>query len=364
MRILYAFPEELPLSKARGLQSCATVSALGKQNTIWFAAPFKKDPFSFYQFSKSPGVRLVNISRKIGLFKSTILWALKLRLLIAKIKPHIIFLRHFKLAYYLLKWSIKPLVFEVHEILQDKHSARENLRDQEDFLYRKVSGLVFISQGLRSRAQEIYKFKKPYKIIPSGTFLCKKCANKKLEGEVEDIYYVGTAHYSWKGIDTLLEALRKTNFYLHIVGPFISREIPVFLQDRIKIYGWQSPKKIYDLLYAAQIGVLPNTGSTLISRFYTSPMKLLDYMATKTAVVAADLPSVRELVSEKEVLFFEPDNPSSLAEALKRLSQNPSLREELASNAYRKAKYFTWDQRADRLSRFFEEILYEDKIIN
>ncbi|MBX6422819.1 glycosyltransferase [Thermosulfurimonas sp. F29] len=357
MKILYAFSEELPIPKARGLQSCATVYALGKKGTVWLVAPFQKDPFYFYQIPKSPGIKLVNLSRRISFFKSTILWALKLRLLIAKIRPHVIFLRHFKLAYYLSKWKVKPLVFEVHEILRDKHPDWKNLHEQEDILYRKVAGLVFISQGLRKRALEVYNFKKPWVVVPSGTFLCHQCANKKLEGETKDIYYVGTAHYSWKGIATLFEALTKTNLHLHLIGPFSQDNIPSVLKNRVKIYGWQSLRKIYHLLYFAQIGILPNTRQIPVSCLYTSPMKLLDYMATKTAIVAADLPSVRELVSEEEALFFEPDNPSSLAKALKELAQNPSLREWLASNAYRKAQYFTWDQRANHLYQFFEELL-------
>jgi len=193
--------------------------------------------------------------------------------------------------------------------------------------------------------------------VPSGTFICKKCAHKKFQGVIKELYYLGTAHYSWKGIDTLFQTLLKEKeLLLHFIGPISIEKIPFSLRKRIKIYGWKSLSQIHQLLSHAQIGVLPNSKQVAVSYFYTSPMKLLDYMATKTAIAAADLPSIRELISEKEALFFEPDDPSSLREALKILSQDAKLRNYLASNAYQKARAFSWEKRAEKLINFFKKI--------
>ncbi|HIE33187.1 MAG TPA: glycosyltransferase [Thermodesulfobacteriaceae bacterium] len=359
MKILYAFPEELPLQKARGIQACATTSALSQISTTYFVAPFKGCPFKAYGISAAPSLNKINLPRKLGPFKSVFLWALKLKILTLKLKPDIIFVRHPKLAYFLIKLNVSSLFFEVHEILKDKHPSKEKMEYLEKHIYNKAKGLIFISSGLKSRAEELYSFKAPSIIVPSGTFLCEACAFKKfVPQKIHDIYYVGTGHYSWKGLNILFKALERCpSITLHFVGPFEEKKLPTSIRNRICVYGWQKFSSIHKILEKAQIGVLPNTGESTVSRFYTSPMKLLDYMATKTAVVASDLPSVRELVSEKEVLFFAPDDPQSLAEALQLLSQNSKLRERLATAAYEKAKEFTWERRAQILYRFFRENL-------
>ncbi len=357
MKILYSFPEELPLPKARGIQACATALALSKYSTIYFVSPFNKNPFQSYGLPASFSLKEIPLKRKWGSFKSTFLWALKLKLLTLKLKPDLTFVRHPKLALFLIKFRVFPLFFEVHEILKDKHPNKPKIESLERTLYTQTQGLVFISQGLKIRANKLYRFKIPYIIAPSGTFICNACASKKFIPEkIQEIYYVGTGHYAWKGLDTLFKALEDCpRLFLHFVGTLDKKNLPSFLKRRIRIYGWQNIWNIHQILKKAQIGVLPNTGKEIVSRYYTSPMKLLDYMATKTAIIASDLPSIRELVSEKEVLFFTPDNPKSLAEALHLLSQNGKLREYLAANAYEKAREFTWERRAQKLYQFFRE---------
>lgn len=359
MKILYAFPEELPLPRARGIQTCATASALSEISTTYLIAPFEGCPFRSYGLPVSPYLKRITLKRNWGPFKSVFFWALKFKILTLKLKPDLVFVRHPKLAFFLIKLKISPLFFEVHEILKDKHPEGTKIESLEKTIYTRVQGLVFISKGLKSRARELYHFKAPYTIAPSGTFICKACASKKFAPEkIQDIYYVGTSHYNWKGLDTLFKALEKCpSLTLHFVGPFEKKALPSALKRRIHVYEWQNFSSIQKILKKAQIGVLPNTGREAVSRFYTSPMKLLDYMATKTAVAASDLPSIRELASENEVLFFTPDDPQSLAETLQLLSQNSKLRERLATAAYEKAKEFTWEKRAQKLYRFFRENL-------
>lgn len=359
MRVLYAFPEELPLPKARGIQACATASALSEITTTYFVAPFKRCPFKDYGIPEAPDLKKINLSRNLGAFKSVIFWSLKLKILTLRLKPEIIFVRHPKLAYFLIKLRVSPLFFEVHELLKDKHPQRKKMEHLERRVYHGVQGLIFTSRGLKVRAEELYHFEVPSTILANGTFICKTCVGKEFTpSKIKDIYYVGTSHYAWKGLEVLFKALEKSpDLRLHFIGPFERESLPDFIKKRTYLYGWQNLPRIYKILEKAQIGVLPNTGRDPMSRFYTCPLKLLNYMATKTAVVASDLPSIRELVSEKEVLFFVPDDPHSLAEALRWLSRDPRLRKKLATKAYERAQDFSWEKRARKLLEFFRESL-------
>ena len=58
-----------------------------------------------------------------------------------------------------------------------------------------------------------------------------------------------------------------------------------------------------------------------------TPLKILEYMAMRCAVVAPDTENIRDLVvPDREGLLFRPDDLASLRDALSRLTGDPALR--------------------------------------
>ncbi len=70
------------------------------------------------------------------------------------------------------------------------------------------------------------------------------------------------------------------------------------------------------------------------------------------SVVASDLPSIREIVSEKECVFFTPDSPDDLAKAILTLVNDPGLEATFSMAAWKKAKEYSWDARAEKILSF------------
>ena len=64
-----------------------------------------------------------------------------------------------------------------------------------------------------------------------------------------------------------------------------------------------------------------------------NPMKTFDYLASGRAIAASDLPVFHEVLSEKNVLFCEPENPSDWIEKVGRLVKDESLRFRLGRQA-------------------------------
>ena len=95
--------------------------------------------------------------------------------------------------------------------------------------------------------------------------------------------------------------------------------------------------------------MLPNTALEDISKYYTSPVKLFEYMASGTSIVASDLPSVREIVSEEDVCFVKPDDPEALYEGIKRVLSDHNFAGEISRNAVLKSKSYTWPRRTSRI---------------
>ena len=59
----------------------------------------------------------------------------------------------------------------------------------------------------------------------------------------------------------------------------------------------------------ADVLALPNPSSA-ISREFTSPLKLFEYMASGRPIVASDLPSLREVLADgRNALLVEPATP-------------------------------------------------------
>lgn len=136
---------------------------------------------------------------------------------------------------------------------------------------------------------------------------------------------VYTGHlYAWKGVHTLAEASANlpTDFRVLMIGG-TSEDREVFAAylaerklERVVLVPHKPHAEAALYLAAADVLVLPNSGKDWNSRHTTSPIKLFEYLAAKRPVVASDLPSIREAVSDAEVRFVPPDDPVALASAI------------------------------------------------
>lgn len=172
--------------------------------------------------------------------------------------------------------------------------------------------------------------------------------------------YNGSLH-TWKGADTLAEAaaLLPDDMQVMFMGG-ADWDIEKFTekygdQKSIAIIGRKSDMERPVYLRAADVLVLPNTAKNEISVKYTSPLKLFGYMAAETPIIASDLPSIREVVSEKEVFFAEPDDPQSFADAMLHVRHNPEEAQRRASNARAVVEEFSWDKRAEQMFAIFQK---------
>lgn len=163
--------------------------------------------------------------------------------------------------------------------------------------------------------------------------------------------YIGRLD-GWKGTDTLIEAAKL--LAPQILVAFIGGEDPQVAELRKKhpdlcFLGHRPYSELADNQAAADVLVLPNTGKSDISTSFTSPLKLLSYMASSRAIVASDLPSVRELVGEDSAVFVAPDSPEALAQGIRELMQDTSRQQTLARNALERVQTHTWKARAEHI---------------
>ena len=90
--------------------------------------------------------------------------------------------------------------------------------------------------------------------------------------------------------------------------------------------------------------------------YYMSPLKMFEYMASQRPIIASDLPSIREVLDEKNCLFCKPDNADDLAEKINFLVVKDNFGRSIAAEAYNKVKDYTWAKRAKNILEFINKL--------
>lgn len=77
-----------------------------------------------------------------------------------------------------------------------------------------------------------------------------------------------------------------------------------------------------------------------------SPMKAIEYAAVNLPIVVSDFPSTRELFTDKEVYFVNPNNQEQIIKTIKHIYSHPQEAKAKANHAHKLVKKYTWVNRA------------------
>lgn len=168
----------------------------------------------------------------------------------------------------------------------------------------------------------------------------------------------------WHGLDLLVRAFgevarRGDPLHLLIVGDGPSRaEVErlaagLGVLDRLTITGRVPHDAVREYVAAMDIAVSPRATA------YASPMKILEYMAMAKAVIAPDMDNIRDLLTDRQdALLFRPEDSSALADRIRRLAGDPTLRAALGVAARRKVeRERSWSHNAAAVVRLAAECL-------
>ncbi len=171
-----------------------------------------------------------------------------------------------------------------------------------------------------------------------------------------NLLYIGTLA-DWQGLDTLMQAMplivAEQPVQLRIVGRGRKRQMKLLrkrarklgVEENVVVETAVKHKQIPALIQTADICIAPLSYNDRNVTQGCCPLKIIEYMAGGKAIVAANLPVVRELVTEgAEALLFEPDNPEDLARQVLKFLGNNEMREEYGRSAQQRAQQqLTWE---------------------
>jgi glycosyltransferase involved in cell wall biosynthesis len=377
MKITYIANARIPTEKAHGLQIMKMGESFGLAgNKVELVLPTRKnpdfknvDPFAYYKIAKNFKIRKIKTIDPRWLlefppgtyikFQSAFyIIGLFFFLLLRKNEDTIFYTRDEQLLPLLLLFS-KNVIWEGH-----------NLPSKKEFylkFWQKCLKIVVITKGLKEKLKELGIVEDKILVAPDGVDFNKfsnisdstEKVRKKLNLPLDKKLIIYTGHlYSWKGVQVLAEAskfLNQDRLVVFVGGT--DKDIFDFQEKNknfknILVAGNKPYDQIPYYLKAADVLVLPNSAKKDISRLYTSPMKLFEYMASKKPIVATDLPSIREILDSHNAVIAKPDDPKDLAEKINKTLTNKELSDKISKEAYEAAKNYTWEKRARNIINF------------
>jgi glycosyltransferase involved in cell wall biosynthesis len=146
--------------------------------------------------------------------------------------------------------------------------------------------------------------------------------------------YVRTWHGLPQVVDLLAHdpALADANLLIVGDGPgtadLVQRAQALKVEGRVHIAGLVERDVLAAYISIFDVALQPEVTA------YASPLKLFEYMALRRAIVAPDAANIREILTDDvDAILFEPNNPASLAQAVRALALDPSLRLRLGTAA-------------------------------
>ena len=369
MKLLYAFPEPLPLDRARGIQTTYTVRALASHglDVVLAHVPGAGDPFDSCALVKPANVELVPISHRLAWPLSSVHSG---RLFFTRLSDTIewstigaVFTRHLKLARAMLqRYPQLPLIYEAHEVFTDTapDARRNEIAALEEFVVSRAATIIANSHATARRLAERHRTCVSAEVIPNGVEYPPNVPEKDWANARQHVVYAGS-FFGWKGVDDLVAAARELPGYrIRMVGGDASSV------DRLKanvssagaaleFTGRVPHAQVAGELANACVAILPNRADT--DSTFTSPIKLFEYMAAGCAVVATDIPVLREVLDGPDAAWATPGDAPALARAIRAVAEAPGKAREMAARLREKARRYTWDARGERLSRLIRPLL-------
>jgi glycosyltransferase involved in cell wall biosynthesis len=368
VRLLYVFPEPLPLDRARGIQAVHTVGALAERGIRVALAhvPTGIDPFVAYAVPKTDGIELEPISHRLpwpleGIHSNAIFNA-RLARRLDRLDVSAVFARHLKPARFLQdRFPELPLVYEAHEVFADTvaPARRSKVIRLEGLVVGRAAALVANSQATARRLKELYQPVASIEVIPNGVDYPPSVPEKDWSRARELVIYAGS-FFGWKGVDDLVTAAaRLPGFRILLLGGDTAGVARLRARGdpagaRLEFAGRVPHEQVAGALARSCIAVLPNRADP--DSAFTSPIKLFEYMAAGCAVVASDLPALREVLGQEDAVWTSPGDASSLAHAIRTLAEDPVRARRLGERGREKARAFTWAARGGRLARIVRSL--------
>jgi glycosyltransferase involved in cell wall biosynthesis len=393
-KLVYLVNARLPTEKAHGYQICKMCEAFAHHALqVMLMHPYRYQPdpslreqtiFNYYGIERNFQVRalanwdVVRWNMRIPdqpfaiiFFAHALCYGLYAALLARREKADLYYTRDSEFAFWLTRLGL-PTVYEAHVV--PKHGQLWLLRRMAQD--QRLPMIVVLTCFIRERLVQLGFPPEKVLVLPDGVDLSlfhdlpsrEACRQRLgLPGDRSIIGYIGRFHTlgNEKGIPELVQTMSylpvlrgKEPLLLCVGGPMDA--VPTYVELACKLGVSERRLQFVDRvpnhevplwMRACDVVTIPWPW-TEFSAYFTSPLKLFEYMAAGVPIVASDLPSIRQVLRHGENAWLvEPGSHHSLGEGLNMVLGNPSTAQRLAARARSDVLRFTWLERAQTILR-------------
>jgi glycosyltransferase involved in cell wall biosynthesis len=243
------------------------------------------------------------------------------------------------------KWSIAraDLVITANIAFKRIFSARGCPPGKIAVVMNSPDGKIFPFRATRSEAVSGETGNKPFVIMYHGSLVERN------------------------GLDVAIDALARVqeivpSAELRIFGPstpFLEHMMEVARNKNLhKSVHYFGSKKLEDLvpeIESCDLGVIPNPRNAFTE--INMPTRIFEYLALGKPVIAPSTLGIQDYFSKESLLFFEPGNPSDLAQQIEYAFYHPREVQEVVRRGQQVFLEHAWDRERETLLRRVSEIV-------
>ena len=325
-----------------------------------------KNPYTYFGVHESFVIRklatidLMPLRKYVGKFAYRLNYWLFIKAAVRHAKTHtpdIIYSRDWRIINKLANSGAK-LVYELHDF-----------REQDADGYKSVvatgAHIVVITKGLKAKLVDIGISEEYITVSPDAVDIrefdiphSKRDAREALNLNQKKELVIYTGHlFDWKGVYTLADSSKffPKDRELVLVGG-LSEDVTRMKEycmknnlNNVQVLGHKPYTDMPSYLKASDVLILSDSVKYDISREYTSPLKLFQYMVAKRPIVAPKTPALLEILNKSNAWLYTPDDAEAIAESVEKAFSQSKDSEAHVASAWELVQEYTWEKRAKNI---------------
>lgn len=303
---------------------------------------------------------------------SQMLAMIKMTARVARAKPEIIHAHDIETlpaAWLASKFSKAKLIYDAHEISTSREgfqSMRKWIGWIEKKLMPRADATITTTEMRAKFFSRAYGIPRPivlqnrpsyYELIPS-----KRIRDELSLNESWPIVVYQGGFQAGRGLDMFVRAAQVIqNVYFVLIGSGrLEDKLKKLVSElgvshKVKFIPMVPLLELPDYTGSADIGVQP-LQNTCLNHYSTDSNKLFEYVLAGLPVIATNFPEISKIVNQYQVGLLTDDNLEGLTSVIKKLVNEPQLREKYKENALKARRELCWESQETYLLDLYEKL--------